>query len=145
MAKPKGSFHEDYAREEEIVPPSERAFGLTVGGILCLIAGVGVALTGRVSWVSAPLGAIGLILVVLALVAPRALALPNRAWLRLGLALSAIVTPFVLGVVFFLVVTPIGLLLRAAGKRPLALRFEPARESYWQERRIPPGPMRRQF
>lgn len=145
MAKRQGAFHEDYAREEEIVPPSERAFGLTVGGVLCLIAGVGVALTGRVSWVSGPLGAIGLVLVALAFAAPRTLALPNRAWLRLGLALSAVVTPVVLGVVFFLVVTPIGLVLRAAGKRPLALRFEPARASYWEERRIAPGPMRRQF
>ncbi|MCS6854727.1 MAG: SxtJ family membrane protein [Elioraea sp.] len=145
MAKRQGAFHEDYAREEDIVPPSERAFGLTVGGILCLIAAVGVALTGRLSWISGPLGGLGLLLVALALAAPRALALPNRAWLRFGLALSAVVTPVVLGLVFFLVVTPIGLALRLAGKRPLALRFDPARASYWEERRTPPGPMRRQF
>ncbi len=145
MAKRTGALHEDYAREEEILPPSERAFGLTVGGMLCLIAGISVALTGRILWVSALGGAVGLGLVALALAAPRTLALPNRVWLRLGLVLSAVVTPVVLGIVFFFVVTPIGLLLRVAGKRPLDVRFDRTRASYWQERTAPPGPMRRQF
>jgi hypothetical protein len=49
------------------------------------------------------------------------------------------VSPVVLGIMFFLVVTPIGLLMRAFGKDPLRLRFDKSASSYWLDR-TPPGP-----
>jgi hypothetical protein len=83
-----------------------------------------------------------------ALLRPSLLAPLNRLWTWVGLLLHRVVSPLVLGVLFFLVVTPVGLLMRARGKDPLRLRSDRVSNSYWIERR-PPGPapdsMRNQF
>jgi len=76
---------------------------------------------------------------LLALAVPRALAPLNRAWTAFGDLLHRIVSPVALGILYYGVVTPTGLLMRLAGKDPLRLRFDPAARSYWIERR-PPGP-----
>lgn len=74
-----------------------------------------------------------------ALVVPSLLAPLNRLWLRFGLLLHRIVSPLVLGIMFFLVITPMGLLMRAFGKDLLRLKFDRGAASYWIER-SPPGP-----
>ena len=92
--------------------------------------------------------AIGALFAALSLLRPRTLAPLNRLWTRFGLLLHHIVNPVVMGVMFFLVVTPIGLMMRALGKRPLNIDLVPDAESYWIERK-PPGPapetMKQQF
>lgn len=70
---------------------------------------------------------------------PTRLAPLNRLWTRFGLLLHKIVSPLVLGVLFFLVLTPTALLMRACGKDPLRLYFERAATTYWIAR-VPPGP-----
>ena len=75
----------------------------------------------------------------LALVRPSLLGPLNRLWLAFGALLHRIVSPLVMGVVFYLTVTPIGLLMQILGKRPIPLGFDRACESYWIER-DPPGP-----
>src|SRR6516225_10334139 len=80
--------------------------------------------------------------VIFALVAfyrPSLLAPLNRLWSKLGLVLFAVVSPLVLGIVYYGCITPVGWLMRLSGKDPLRLRFEPERKSYWEARR-PPGP-----
>jgi hypothetical protein len=83
-----------------------------------------------------------------ALLFPRVLRRLNWLWLKVGLVLHAIVNPVVMGLLFYLTVTPIGLLFRWLGKDPLRLHFDTTADTYWIERR-PPGPtpdtMRRQF
>ena len=83
-----------------------------------------------------------------ALTMPRLLAPLNNLWFRFGLLLHKIVNPFVMGLFFFLTVTPTGLLMRAMGKTPLQLGFDHKAETYWIIR-TPPGPapetMKRQF
>jgi hypothetical protein len=74
-----------------------------------------------------------------AVFAPGILAPMNRLRTRLGLWLHRIVSPIVLGSVFFLVVVPTGLLMRLFGKNPLPLRFEQGAKTYWIKR-APPGP-----
>ena len=53
-----------------------------------------------------------------------------------------------MGLLFYVTVTPIGLIMRATGKDPLRLKFDPSARSYWIER-TPPGPdprsMKHQF
>jgi hypothetical protein len=63
----------------------------------------------------------------------------NVAWMKFGLLLSKFVNPIVTGLLFYLVITPMGLLMRAFGKRPLRLGFDPGVETYWIERQ-PSGP-----
>ena len=73
------------------------------------------------------------------IVMPRALAPLNRAWTWLGALLHKITNPLVLGVAFYIVVAPIGLLMRLAGRDPLRLKRDDKAASYWIARQ-PPGP-----
>lgn len=139
------STHEDFSREDEIEGSTDRGFGLTVGGILLAIALLRVGLgwwgSGEITlgWFEWTLGGIGAALVVLGLIAPTLLAPLNKAWMKLGLLLFKVVNPIVLGLIFLVTIVPIGLLLRAFGKDPLRLKFEPDAKSYWITR-DPPGP-----
>ena len=136
MTKP--SFHEDLRRTETVEGPSDRSFGLTVGGILLLIA-------AWRSWPDGPgaidtvLFAIALGLIGFGLLRPAPLAPLNRAWMRLGVLLSKVVSPVVLFLVYATTVVPIGLIRRALGHDPLSLKFDPKADSYWI-RKEPPGP-----
>jgi Saxitoxin biosynthesis operon protein SxtJ len=133
------SAHETYRRDEEVKGSSDRGFGLTVGGILVLIA------LAR-SWLHAGYGAlelalagIGVVLVVLGLIAPASLAPLNRAWTRLGLLMFKVVNPVVLALMYLVTIVPIGLIMRACGRDPLHLKLDPSASTYWV-RREPPGP-----
>jgi len=64
------------------------------------------------------------------LVAPRALGPVQRAWLKLGQALGWFNSRLVLSLVFFIVVMPLGLVMRLAGKDPVARRRDPDAASY---------------
>lgn len=94
------------------------------------------------------LGALAVGFALIAVAAPVWLGPTNRAWFRLGMLLGRIVSPVVLAIMFYLVVTPVALLMRWRGSDPLRLRFDKDRPSYWIER-TPPGPaqgsMRNQF
>ena len=83
-----------------------------------------------------------------ALVRPALLGPLNRVWLAFGALLHRIVSPVVMAMLFYVMVTPIGLLMQLLGKRPIPLRFDRDRSSYWIERK-PPGPapdtMKNQF
>lgn len=93
-------------------------------------------------------GVVGLIFLIVAIILPQILAPLNWVWTKFGLLLHRIVSPIVLAVVFFLVLTPIGLIMRFFGADPLRLKFDPSAKSYWIER-SPPGPspdtLRNQF
>ena len=127
------------------VPGSDRVFGF----FFAVLSG---AIGGYALWSARPWGWLfvgaAALLALAAATAPRVLNRANRAWFALGMLLARIVNPVVMGVLFFLVVTPMGLLMRAFGKRPLSLRFEPGAPTYWIERK-PRGPspesMRDQF
>ncbi len=140
--------HEDFNREKPLETGSDRNFGLTVGGILMAIGALRIALSQELGSLEIALLAVGGILVALALAAPGLLSSVNKAWMSLGLLLSKIVTPLVMGLIFYTTVTPIGLILRALGKDLLNVRKDSAAKSYWVVRN-PPGPepetMKNQF
>ncbi len=108
----------------------EREFGLIVGGIFVLLScwwlyrGKFIQL----NYFTLPLG---LLLVIFGLVWPRALIYPNKAWMALAEVLSLATTRIILGLVFFLLVTPIGLVKRLMGWDPLHRRGE-RQNSYWR-------------
>lgn len=76
---------------------------------------------------------------VATLVRPALLSPLNKAWAAVGYALQRVTNPLLLGIVFFAVIFPVGLLMRAAGKDLLRLRRDKAASTYWRDRR-PPGP-----
>jgi hypothetical protein len=128
--------HESFDRDEAVHGSSDRSFGFVFAAVFLAIALVPWAFGGRLQTWSLGVAAV---FGVVALSAPRFLAPLNRLWLKLGLLLHRIVSPIVLGIMFFLVVTPIGLLMRAFGKDPLRLRFDRGAPTYWIPRE-PPGP-----
>jgi hypothetical protein len=133
------SFHEDLSREDKVEGSSDRAFGLTVGGILLLFCAWKLWFYG-LGWVTGTLGGIGLALVALGLVAPARLAPLNRAWIRLGLLLATVVSPIVLGLIYYTTIVPMGLVMRAFGRDLLRLKLDREATSYWIEREPGPAP-----
>jgi hypothetical protein len=109
---------------------AEREFGLVVGGVFVLL-GVWWLYRGKFSSAAHVVLTLGSLLVLLGLVWPRALVLPKRAWMLLAEGLSFVATRVILALVFFLVVTPIGVVKRLSGWDPLSRRG-PRGASYWR-------------
>jgi len=88
------------------------------------------------------------VFLVLALAFPKALRPLNFVWFKFGNLLHLIVSPIIMGVLFFIVVTPLALLMRVLGKTPLKLHFDHEQTSYWTIREDPeldPETFKRQF
>ena len=68
----------------------------------------------------------------------------NKLWFKIGIFLGKIVSPLIMGIIFFLVVTPIGLLMRLFRKDLLNLKFN-NNKSYWIEKDGPKSKMKNQF
>jgi hypothetical protein len=107
-----------------------RRFGLTVGMAFAVLGGLA-WWRGHVLVAGVALG-LGLALVIAALVVPSRLGPIYRAWMGLAAVMSKITTPVFMGVVYFAVVTPTGLLRRLAGKN--ALRRQPVGNTFWVSR-----------
>lgn len=128
--------HESFERDEEVKGSSDRAFGVTFAVVFAVLAGISVWRGGG-SWLYTSCASAVFALVALA--APGLLAPLNRLWLKFGLLLHKVTTPLILGLMFFLIVTPTALIMRLLGKDLLRLNGDKEAESYWIERR-PPGP-----
>ena len=125
-------------------PAEGRRFGLTVG--------VAFAVLGGVAWwrghprLAAVLSGLGGVLILAGLVVPHLMGPVQRAWMGLAHAISRVTTPVFMGLVYFVVFAPVGLLMRALGRNPLGA---PAGSdgSYWVTRSAAGegGGMERQF
>jgi saxitoxin biosynthesis operon SxtJ-like protein len=115
---------------------TDRSFGIVFTAFFLLLALVPLISGNSIQllWFIA-----SIIVAFITIIKPSILAPFNRYWLRFGLLLHHIVSPIILGVMYFLVFTPIGLTMRALNKRPLQLKLEPERNSYWIIR-DPKGP-----
>ena len=128
--------HEFQAREEVVKVSSERSFGLVFAGFFALLGALSLY-SGAERWhYWFPLAGV---FAVLAYAAPRLLAPLNRLWAKVGLLLHMVISPVILGILFYVCVTPIGMLMRMSGRDPLRRKFEPAAKTYWITRE-PPGP-----
>ena len=116
--------------------PSDRAFAFTFTAGFALAAGW-LFWTGRPG--ALPVLGIAAATLLAAFTKPSLLRPFNRAWMRFGALLHHVVSPLVLGAVYFLVFTPVALAMRLAGRDALHRRFVASRRSYWIER-TPPGP-----
>lgn len=107
-----------------------RRFGLTVGGAFLLFAAIA-------WWRGHPttttvLGSLGGALAVAGLVIPTLLGPVERGWMKLAHLMSKVTTPIVMGVMYLLVLTPVGLLRRTFGGNPMV--HTPEGGSYWKSR-----------
>ena len=87
---------------------------------------------------------ISLIFLVLGLFNSKILTPLNKLWFKFGIFLGKIISPIIMGIIFFLVVTPIGLLMRLLGKDLINLKYN-NNKSYWIEKKGPKSKMKNQF
>jgi hypothetical protein len=113
-----------------LTPAEGRKFGLLVGGAFAVI-GVLLWRSGHVTAAVAVLVLAGA-LIIAGLAVPARLGPVYRGWMAFALAISKVTTPVFMGAIYFLVMTPSGLLARLLGHRPIS-RARGA-TSYWQTR-----------
>ena len=87
---------------------------------------------------------ISLVFLILGLINSRFLTPLNKLWFKFGIILGKIISPIIMGIIFFLVVTPIGLLMRLLKKDVLNLKFND-NKTYWIEKNGPKSKMKNQF
>ncbi len=122
--------------------PSNRTFGFLFAGVFVLLSAYGFYKGAGQAKVYAWLTA-GAFVALIAVIAPGVLTPFNKAWMRLGELMGKVVSPLVLGIFFFLLITPAGLILRLIGRDELRLKRSSA-NSYWVDR-TPPGPASESF
>ena len=126
---------------DEIKIGSNRSFGIVFFIVFLLIAAYPLINNGELRIWSLILS---LVLLILGLLNSKILYPLNKIWFKFGLLLGRIVSPLVMVIIFFLVVTPIGLLMRILNKDLLNLKFNKSK-SYWIEKNEQKSKMKNQF
>ena len=108
---------------------AEREFGLLVGAVFSLL-GLWWFYRGKFVTAAYVFTITGTVLVLLGAAFPRVLVIPRKLWMKLAEALAYVSSRIILAIIFFLVLTPIGVIKRAMGWDPLERRSA-SRESFW--------------
>ena len=127
--------------EQKIKTSSNKSFGIVFFIVFLIIALYPLINDGDIRLWSL---IVSLIFLILGLINSTILTPANRLWFKFGIFLGKIVSPIVLGTIFFLIVTPTGLLLRLFGKDVINLKYND-NNSYWIEKTGPKSNMKDQF
>ena len=126
---------------DEIKLGSNRSFGIVFFVVFLLIATYPMLNHGDIRLWSLLLS---FIFLILGLVNSKILTPLNKLWFKFGIFLGKIISPLIMGLIFFVVVTPIGLIMRLLKKDILALKYS-EQKSYWIEKTGPKSKMKNQF
>ena len=126
---------------DDIKISSNRSFGIVFFIVFLLIALYPLIYSGEIRVWSA---IISFILLALGVLNSKILTPLNKLWFKFGIFLSKIISPLIMGIIFFLVVTPIGLIMKIFGKDVLNLKYN-KNQSYWIEKKGPKSKMKNQF
>lgn len=125
--KKRGDLHEAFDRLEHPLP-SEASFGYSFAFVCAVIAVIRLSQRHVDGVVFLPI-AVALISVVR--LKPSILRGPNEIWFKFSVFLFRVVSPVMMAVVYFLVITPVGVVARMTGRKFLALEKEPNARTYW--------------
>tara|TARA_B100001093_G_C26196899_1_gene746349 strand:+ start:54 stop:437 length:384 start_codon:yes stop_codon:yes gene_type:complete len=126
---------------DEIKISSNRSFGIVFFIVFLIIAIYPIFKNEDVRLWSL---VISIIFLILGLINSNFLAALNKLWFKFGIFLGKIISPIIMGIIFFLVVTPIGFIMRLSGKDLLNLKYN-NNKSYWIEKTGPKSKMKNQF
>ncbi len=126
---------------DDIKISSNRSFGIVFFIVFLLIALYPLIYSGEIRVWSA---IISLTFLILGLLNSKILTPLNKLWFKFGIFLSKIISPFIMGIIFFLVVTPIGLIMKFMRKDLLNLKYNKGK-TYWIEKKGPKSKMKNQF
>jgi hypothetical protein len=138
------STHDRFHDDDEVIEASPRGFGFVFAGAFSII-GLLPLWNGRPMRVWSVV--VAALFLAFALLLPAALAPLSRLWQGIGLLLHHVINPLVMGLLFYLVMTPFGLVMRLF-RRGLSTRLprDAAATTYWRSRAdLPPSGMRNQF
>ena len=121
---------------------SNRSFGLVFFAVFLIVALWPLTSGSSVLIWSA---IVSLVFLTLGLLNSKLLTPLNKIWFKFGLLLGSIFAPIVMGFIFFLVVTPTGLILTILGKNPLNKKYGKENKTYWIKRDTTTGTMKRQY
>ena len=131
-----------HADSDKIKISSNRSFGLLFFVVFLIISLWPLTSEGSIRIWSAIISSV---FFILGLLNSKLLTPFNQLWFKFGMILGAIISPIVMGIVFFLVVTPTGFILRIMGKDLLNKKYDKEKETYWIKRDASIGTMKRQF
>ena len=120
---------------------SNRSFGLVFFVVFLIISFYPILNNGDIRIWSLILS---FVFLILGLLNSKILSPLNKIWFKFGIFLGKFISPIIMGLIFFVVVTPIGLLMRVLRKDLLNLKFS-NHKSYWIEKKGPESKMRNQF
>ena len=126
---------------DDVKISSNRSFGIVFFVVFLLIALYPLTYDGEIRIWSIT---ISLIFLVLGLLNSKILTPLNKIWFKFGILLGKIVSPLIMGIIFFLVVTPTGFIMRLLRKDVLNLKYN-KNKSYWIEKNGPKSKMKNQF
>ena len=126
---------------DDIKKSSNRSFGIVFFVVFFLIAIYPILDQGDIRFWSL---IISILFLILGLLNSKILSPLNKIWFKFGIFLGKIVSPLVMGIIFFLVVTPIGFLMRLLKKDLLNLKFN-NENTYWIKKTGPKSKMKNQF
>ena len=126
---------------DDVKISSNRSFGIVFFIVFLIIALYPLTYSDEIRIWSA---IISLIFLALGLFNSKILTPLNKLWFKFGIFLGKIISPIIMGIIFFLVVTPIGLLMRLLGKDLINLKYN-NNKSYWIEKKGPKSKMKNQF
>mgnify|MGYP001172264324 FL=1 len=126
---------------DEIKISSNRSFGVVFFVVFLLIALYPLINNGEVRLWSL---ITSIIFLTLGILNSKFLNPFNKLWFKFGIILGKIVSPLIMGIIFFLVVTPTGLIMRLLRKDILSLKYN-QNKSYWIEKNGPKSKMKNQF
>ena len=126
---------------DEIKIGSNRSFGIVFFTVFLIIATYPLINNGELRIWSLILS---LVFLILGLLNSKILYPLNKIWFKFGLLLGKLVSPLIMAIIFFLVVTPIGILMRILNKDLLNLKFNKSK-SYWIEKNEQKSKMKNQF
>ena len=108
-----------------------RKFGLTVGTVILLV-GIVLYLAGKSS--SVVFGGVGVLLILFGLILPNILKPLNKIWMTLAIILGWFMSSVILTILFYLIITTIGFLMKIIRRDPLKLNWDKSLSSYWEDR-----------
>ena len=106
-----------------------RRFAFTMCAIISLLFGLAIPFLFGHSWPIWP-WVIGVVLIIWGAIMPVTLRPIYHIWMRFGLIMSKITTPLILGILFYLVLTPVGLIMRIFKNDPMARKFDNSESTY---------------
>ena len=126
---------------DDVKISSNRSFGIVFFVVFILIASYPLSYGGDIRIWSL---IISLLFLILGLINSKLLTPLNKLWFKFGIFLGRIISPIIMGIIFFLVVTPIGFLMRVLRKDVLNLKYNKDK-SYWIKKSGPKSKMKNQF